>query len=623
MIVAGDARKGDGMCGIMGYVGHQSVVPILLGGLGCLEYRGYDSAGIALEQGADIVRYRSQGKLSQLKALLPDPPPFTTCGIGHTRWATHGSPTEVNAHPHMSVDGRIAVVHNGTIENFEELRAELEAEGYRFSSETDTEVLPHLIHRALRQGAESLAAAVERALECVRGAYGIAVLSADHPGEIVVASVSSPIVVGMGDGELFLASDESALAGHVRSVLRLGDGEIITLREGGIFLFRGSHAEIEDRLEDISTSVESAHHDGYTHMMLKEIHEQPEALANTLRGRLMASEGIIQLGGIVSHIERLATSRRIILVACGSAYYASLAGKLFFERLAGIPVEVAHASEFQYGDTPIGFQDVVIGVSQSGETADTIGAIRFAKKQGALCLGVTNKPGTLLPRITDGGVFLQAGPEHAVASTKAFSAQIIVLLLMALRVAMARGTRAERVRSLMPHVAAVPALLEDVLKKEEQVRQIAREYQHAVRVMFIGRRFAVPLSFEAALKVAEVGYIDAFGYPAGELKHGPIALIKEGVPVFALALASDVQDKMLSNMQEVAARGAHVIAVVTAGDTRANGIARHVIEVPDIPEELTAVVCAPLFQLLSYYLGVLRGNDVDHPRNLAKAVTVE
>lgn len=612
------------MCGIIGYIGEQDAAPILLEGLRILKYRGYDSAGIALLEEGAINRWRVEGKPDKLVELLSEINPKGSCGIGHNRWATHGRPSVENAHPHLSEDGRIAVVHNGTIENFTTLRAILEKEGYRFSSETDTEVLPHLIDRELQHGALNLEDAVERALAYVDGAYGIAVIAADFPGEIVAASLYSPIVIGLGTGELLLASDETALAGHVGSVLRLGNGEIITLHANGAYAFRGSREDVTARIERISVFPESIDHRGYEHMMLKEIHEQPEALANTLRGRLNVEQGIVKLGGLESKVERrLADSRRIVIVACGTALYAGMVGKLLIERFARIPVEVLHASEFQYQNPVVGFQDVVIGISQSGETADTVRAITLADELGALCLGVTNRTGTLLPRVTHAGVFLQAGPEHAVASTKAFTAQVVILALIAIRIAVARGMNSERVEALIQALGTVPSLLAQSLEAESQVMEIAKEYQHAQRAIFIGRRFGLPIALEGALKLAEISYIDALGFPAGELKHGWIALLEEGVPVFCVARQDDLQGKMLSNMEEVASRGGHVIALATEGDERPHSVARHVISLPHAPEELTPIVCAPVMQLLAYHMGVLRGTDVDNPRNLAKAVTVE
>lgn len=615
------------MCGIIGYIGPRQAAGIITNGLITLKSRGYDSAGLAIAHGSTLERARVEGKPEGLQALLSASPIEGTVGIGHNRWATHGHPSQENAHPHFSNGVRVAVVHNGTIENYESLRTKLSAKGFVFDSETDTEVLPNLIEwELLHGGAHSLADATARALAQVEGTYGIAVMSSMFPDEIVAARQHSPLLLGLGDGELFIASEEYAICSDANRMIVLKDGEIVTLKRNGSFDFHGSRESAEmirNRIAPITATPSTAELQGYQFMMLLEIHEQPKAVINALRGRLHHGKEV-RLGGLTGPVEQqLAAARRIVIVACGTSYYAGLVGKLYIERFAEVPVEVVYASEFKYDKALVREGDVVIGISQSGETADTIGAVALGKERGALCLGVTNRTNTSLPRLTHAGVFLQAGPEHAVASTKAYTAQVVILGLIAARIAHARGKDSTELQAFVQSLANVPALLEQALACEEQVKRIVEEYRNIHRALFIGRRYGVPLAYEGALKLREIAYIDALGTPAGELKHGTLALVEDGVPVFAICRADELQSKMLSSMQEVSARGGHVIAITTKGDTRPTSVARHVIELPDAPEELTPIICAPVMQLLAYYFGVILGHDVDHPRNLAKSVTVE
>lgn len=618
------------MCGIFGYIGQKEAAKILIEGLKRLEYRGYDSAGVAvIEQGTDCkhIEYQKRpGKVAEVERYLEASPIAGTIGIAHTRWATHGSPTRENAHPHLSHSGRVAVVHNGIFENYEALRQKLKAKGYAFDSDTDTEVLPHLIEERLKQGDSTLAGATAAALAEVAGAYAVAVLSADHPDEIVVARLSSPLIVGIGEHELFVTSDRLALAGYTETLLYVGDGEVMSLSQNGKISLVGQSVPLSrERFESMHISAEDIGLKGHAHYMHKEIHEQPDAMRNTLRGRIDRARKTVVLGGLTHELERrIADSRKIVLCGCGTALYAAMAGKLFLERLARIPVEVEAASEYRYREPLLGGGDVLIGISQSGETADTQGALQLGQERGALLLGITNREGSSISRQVSAGFYLHVGPERAVASTKAFVGQVVVLMLLALRLAEVRGTVAiERRGALLRALTELPMQLEEVLALEERIRQIAGEYRNVKRIICIGRGYGVPLAYEGALKLREVSYLDAEGYPAGELKHGPLALVEEGVPVIATVLRDSLQEKMLSNIAEVDSRGGHVIAIATRGDSRVLEHATQVLELPDAPEELLPMLAAPVYQLFAYHLGVLRGNDVDQPRNLAKSVTVE
>ena len=611
------------MCGIIGYTGTQQAVPFITRGLLCLKYRGYDSAGVALIENGAIRRFRVSGKPEELADLMADTAVDSTVAIGHNRWATHGKPSVENAHPHTSTNGRVAVVHNGTVENHATLRTRLQSEGYIFTSETDTEVLPNLIERELKLSPSiKLEEAVKRALSHVEGAYGIAVLSADHQKEIVVAALHSPIVIGIAKHGLFVASDETALSGIADYMVHLRDFELATLSQDTPLQVSGDNEYVQ--IEKVSDVQANSALGVFKHLMQKEVHEQPDSIARTLAGRLDSVKGRVTLGGLLDVSQRLVVTRRIVIVACGTSYYAGLAGKQLIERYTDIPVEVEHASEFIYRDIVLGPQDTVIAISQSGETADTIRAVQRAQEYGALCLGITNRTGTKLPRHTDGGVFLQAGPEQAVASTKSFTSQIVALAMIAIKLAMNRhdGRKQEAVRLTM-ELGRVPSLMRKVLENEELIQKIAREYYQAQRVIFIGRRFGYPIAMEGALKLKEIAYIDAHGFPAGELKHGPLALIEKGTPVIAIAREGELLDKMVSNIEEVRARGGIIIAITTEGNRSVDNIANHIIPLPKALEDLTPIIAAPVLQLFAYHMGILRGVDVDTPRNLAKAVSVE
>ena len=590
------------MCGIIGYIGEKKAAPILIEGLKRLEYRGYDSAGLATVSPVLAV-VKVVGKVAGLEAYKNT---AGTLGIGHTRWATHGEPSERNAHPHCS--RMVAVVHNGIIENHEQLKRELSAEGVVFRSETDTEVLPHLISRALHSGADSLETAVVSALAKIDGAYAIAVASSDYPNELVAACNSSPLVIGIGERELYLASDELALAGKVSAVVHVHDGEVVTLKRNGSYTFRGvALADVSARLEEPALHEEISK-DGHAHFMHKEILEQPQTMRNVLAGRLR--EGMpVTFGGLSSEIEgRLRDARRVMLVGCGTSLFAAMAVRDLFERVSGVMCEAEQAAEFSYRSPVLSLQDVVVGISQSGETADTLKAMLLAKERHALCLGVTNRVGSTLSKRVRQGIYLHAGPEIAVASTKAFTAQATVLSLLALRVAELKG--------VLPPVwiqsglGILPKLLQESLAEEERIKALAYRYANAKRMILIGRGSGVALALEGALKVREVAYMDAHGLSAAELKHGTLALVEKGVPVIALMPQgrTGLREKMLSNLEEVKARGGDVLPFEAK---------------PGLPEELVPIVLAPMVQLLAYHLGVARGVDVDRPRNLAKSVTVE
>ncbi len=608
------------MCGIIGYIGTRQARPVLIEGLKRLEYRGYDSAGIAtIEPGyyasaLQLSVYKQPGKIQNLEEYLKGLNHPGTLGIGHTRWATHGEPSERNAHPHISgtlVPGmmfsELAVVHNGIVENYESLRAELRAEGYCFLSDTDTEVLPHLIARELKRGSKSLEDAVAHALVYVEGAYAIAVISCNHPDTVVAACNSSPLVIGIGTDELYLASDEAALAGNVSAVVHLKDGDLAVLERNGSYRFRGlSIAEAAARREAPQVQTGDISKGSYAHYMLKEIHEQPQALKNALATHLRDGQPI-RFGGLTGDMEaRLTDARRIVLAACGTSLFAAMAGTSPIECIGGVMCQAEQSAEFAYRDPVLSSADVVIGISQSGETADTLKAMALAKDRHALCLSITNRVGSTLAKRTRLGMYLHAGPEIAVASTKAFTSQVAMLLLFALRLAELRGRDVSE--ALVRDMARLPQLVGDALKRDGEMQALAQKYASAKRMILIGRGPGVPLALEGALKIREVAYLDAHGLSASELKHGTLALVEKGVPVIALVPSGALRSKTLSNLEEVKARGGDVIP----------------LEMPEgVSEELLPIVLAPLVQLLAYHLGVLRGVDVDQPRNLAKSVTVE
>ncbi|RME70240.1 MAG: glutamine--fructose-6-phosphate transaminase (isomerizing) [Planctomycetota bacterium] len=608
------------MCGIFGYVGLRSATPVLLEGLRQLEYRGYDSAGIAtLDGGLQVVR--SVGKIAALERRLRDRPLDGSCGIAHTRWATHGAPTEANAHPHTDCRGEIAVIHNGIIENHAALRRELEARGHRFRSETDTEVLAHLIEESYEGDLEQ---AVERALGRVRGAFGIAVMRDGEPGRIVLARRGSPLVIGIGVNEHFAASDVTALVRHTRQVLHLEDDEIAVIEPGGFRIARlGDGAEIDREVETVDWEVGDVDRGGYPHYMLKEICEQPETIRNALRGRIVLDEGIPKLGGLEAVMDEIRRCRHVAIVSCGTSYYAGLVARYLFEEFTDLTVEVELASEFRYRRLNLTDGTMVLAISQSGETADTLAAVREAKRKGALCLGLVNAVGSTIARETHAGVYLHAGPEIGVASTKAFTSQVAILTLMAVLFGRHGRLSLHEGRRVLTELMRIPELLERLLERRDEIAALAQRYADCEHFLYIGRKFSYPIALEGALKIKEIAYVHAEGYAAGEMKHGPLALIDPSYTCVALCPAGDLQEKTLSNMQELKARGGRMIAVATEGDGAAAAIADDVVEVPATLECLSPLLEVVPLQLFAYELAVRKGRDVDKPRNLAKSVTVE
>ncbi|MBI4552425.1 MAG: glutamine--fructose-6-phosphate transaminase (isomerizing) [Candidatus Latescibacteria bacterium] len=608
------------MCGIVGYVGTREVLPILLGGLKRLEYRGYDSAGIAALQSGRLSTVKTVGRLSRLEEEITGIGFDAGLGIGHTRWATHGEPSTINAHPHTDCRGNIALVHNGIIENFEGLKRLLEEKGHRFRSATDTEVLAHLIEE-FYEG--DLAEAVTVALHHVEGTYGIAVIAQREPGVLVAARHGSPLVVGLSEGERFLASDVAALIEHTDRVIYLKDGERVVLTQDDVKVSSIDGVTLRPEETRITWDLEAIERGGFDHFMLKEIFEQPTAVVNSLRGRLDVQHGSAILGGLNLTHDDLAGIRRIILTACGTSWHAGLVGEYMLEELTRIPVEVEYASEFRYRSPIIDDGTLVFAISQSGETAETLAAIREAKKRGAKTLGICNVVGSTIARECDGGIYLHAGPEIGVASTKAFTAQISVLALLTLLLAHAREHYRERRLVIARELQHIPEKMRQVLDLNDRIRQIAEEYADRNNALYLGRFFNFPVALEGALKLKEISYIHAEGYPAAEMKHGPIALIDKNMPVVFIATQDRVYDKIMSNIEEVRARKGQVIAIATEGDTWIGKKADHVIYIPDIDPFLVALLSVIPLQLLAYHIAVLRGCDVDKPRNLAKSVTVE
>ncbi|MBE3069369.1 MAG: glutamine--fructose-6-phosphate transaminase (isomerizing) [Planctomycetes bacterium] len=610
------------MCGIVGYIGSKQAYPILLEGLKRLEYRGYDSAGVALHQNHDghLMVAKAKGRISELEALLAGRDTSGTLGIAHTRWATHGSPNDVNAHPHTDTSGRLAVVHNGIIENWSALRQLLESEGVEFRSDTDTEVLAHLFARYYKGDLEK---AVQQGLREVRGAYGIAVVHADQPDMFVAARKGSPLIIGVGEGEYVVASDASAIIEHTTNVIYLEDNEMATLSRNGLTTATVDAVPTFKEVQQVEWSLEQIEKKNYPHFMLKEIMEQPESLADTMRGRLDAETGEVVLGGIRDLSKPLAHARRLILTACGTAWHAGLVGEFLFEDLARIPTEVEYASEFRYRNPIVDEGTIVIGISQSGETADTLAAMREARLKGALALGIVNVVGSTIARETDAGVYLHCGPEIGVASTKAFSSQLVVLIMTAMFLGRRRHLAPYQAREIIKGLRKVPEQVRHVLGLNDQIREVAAAYKDCPNWLYLGRGYNYPVALEGALKLKEISYVHAEGLPAAEMKHGPIALITEEMPVVFLANKGLQYEKVLSNMEEVRSRGGQVIAVATEGDDEIRRLAKHVLYVPDVPEPFQPILNVVPLQLLAYHVAVLRGCAVDKPRNLAKSVTVE
>jgi glucosamine--fructose-6-phosphate aminotransferase (isomerizing) len=611
------------MCGIVGYVGSRPALGVLLSGLGRLEYRGYDSAGYALQYNDSLLIRKCVGRVSELASLDPGIGGEATAGIAHTRWATHGEPSIANAHPHTDSACRIALVHNGIIENYKTLKNRLEAEGEVFRSETDTEVLTALISREMKKTGDLLSA-VKAALSQVRGAYGIAVLSADQPSTLVAARYGSPLVVGIGDGENIVASDVAAIVAHTRNVVYLEEGELVEITTLGVQSHGSDPRMIRERMTRVDWDLSEIEKDGFPHYMLKEIHSQPESLRNAFRGRLDPAEGTAHLGGLNMTPEEMKAVKRIIITACGTSWHAGLIGKYILESMARIPVDVEYASEFRYRDPVIGEGTLVFVISQSGETADTIAALKLAKEEGAKCLGIVNVVGSTIARETDAGVYIHAGPEIGVASTKAFTSQVMILSLIGLALGRARGCISlDEGLELVRHIREVPEKVQTILGRADMVRELAREFTYASNFLYLGRGVNYPVALEGALKLKEISYIHAEGYPAAEMKHGPIALIDDLMPVMVIAAKDAAYDKIMSNIQEVKARRGRILAVATEGDTDIRSHAQWVIEVPAVADQLTPLLTVIPLQLLAYYVAVARGCDVDKPRNLAKSVTVE
>jgi glucosamine--fructose-6-phosphate aminotransferase (isomerizing) len=614
------------MCGIVAYIGKKQAYPIILKGLKRLEYRGYDSAGIALLNENQINLYKRQGKVANLEEFAANKDLNGTSGIGHTRWATHGAPNDVNAHPHYSTDGNLALIHNGIIENYDTLRKELILHGYVFKSETDTEVLVHLIDDIQKNEHVSIAEAVRLALLNVVGAYAIVVISKDNPNQLIAARKSSPLVVGIGgEGDFYLASDATPIVEYTKRVVYLEDEEIaIVDLNDGLKIFNINNQEKTPYIQQLELQLEALEKGGYEHFMLKEIHEQPRSIRDCFRGRMNADEGWVSLGGIKEYEQKMINAQRIVMVACGTSWHACLVGEYLFEDLARINVEVEYASEFRYRNPIINENDIVIAVSQSGETADTMAALELAKSKGATILGICNVVGSSISRITDAGSYTHAGPEIGVASTKAFTAQVTVLTLMALSLAHKKGTISDtKFHTMLAELEAIPEKVKMVLEKNDLIEKIALEYKDATNALYLGRGSSFPVALEGALKLKEISYIHAEGYPAAEMKHGPIALIDEEMPVFVIATKGTSYEKVVSNIQEVKARKGKIIAIVTDGDETVREIADHIIEIPDTDEHLVPILATVPFQLLSYHIAVMRGCNVDQPRNLAKSVTVE
>ncbi|HEX6816430.1 MAG TPA: glutamine--fructose-6-phosphate transaminase (isomerizing) [Gemmatimonadaceae bacterium] len=608
------------MCGIVGYVGPRLASPLLLEGLKRLEYRGYDSAGVAIMNGKGVETRKAPGKISELETLVLAAPIHGTLGIAHTRWATHGAPNFCNAHPHVSCNNEIAVVHNGIIENGSSLRQALEDVGHTFRSETDTEVLAHLIEEFFDGNLEE---AVLEALRKVEGTYGIAVVSSRDPNKIVAARKGSPLLVGLGEGEYFVASDVSAILAHTRQVIYLDDGDLAVLERDGYRIIDMQALPMTRAVSSIDWDLDMIERGGFPHFMLKEIFEQPTTIENTMRGRLLVEDGTAKLGGINLTNDELLQFDNIVITACGTSWHSALIGEFMIEELARIPVEVEYASEFRYRNPVIGPKTLCIVISQSGETADTLAAMREAQKRGARALGIVNVVGSTIARESDGGIYIHAGPEIGVASTKAFTSQVMALALFTLRLARLRGLPAEDGRRVVKALQALPAQIKDVLDRADEIESIAEEFADAANFLYLGRGYNFPAALEGALKLKEISYIHAEGYPAAEMKHGPIALIDENMPVVFIAPHDSVFDKVVSNVQEVKARGGRVIALTSRSEPSLAGKIDYEIRVPETIDMFTPILAAVPLQLLAYYIAVKRGSNVDQPRNLAKSVTVE
>jgi glucosamine--fructose-6-phosphate aminotransferase (isomerizing) len=610
------------MCGIVGYIGEKNSVPILINGLKRLEYRGYDSAGIGILSNNHSVVIKNKGKVSLLEERIEKSNLSGKIGIGHTRWATHGVPNEINAHPHFNTARNLFVIHNGIIENFRTLKKGLEKLGYEFQTETDSEVLPHLIDSFLKKG-YPLFKAVRLALTEVEGTYGIAVIYEKEPDKIVAARKGSPLVIGLGDNENFVASDVSAILAHTKQVIYLEDGELVEVYKDKFIAKTISDAEIEKEVHEISMTLDEIDKGGFPHFMLKEIMEQPETLNNSMRGRILYEKGTSILGGVTDVIGRLVNSKRIIITACGTSWHAALVGEYMLEQFCRIPTEVEYASEFRYRNPIINQDDAILFISQSGETADTLAALREAKLKGALVLGICNVVGSSIPRETMAGVYTHAGPEIGVASTKAFTSQLVVLALITLLIARRKNMSQAEGRSIAEELMALPDKINKILKLNDQIEKIASEFKDANNFLYLGRGYNFPVALEGALKLKEISYIHAEGYPAAEMKHGPIALIDENMPVVFIAPKDSTYDKIISNIEEVKARGGRIIAIATDNDNGIDELVDYTIKIPSTIRMLMPILTVIPLQLLAYHIAVKKGLNVDQPRNLAKSVTVE
>ena len=618
------------MCGITGYIGYRDAYPIVINGLKRLEYRGYDSSGIMMYDGKEMNLSKTKGKVADLEFIVnnEEKRKVGKIGIGHTRWATHGVPNDTNSHPHFSEQGELAIVHNGIIENYDTLKKELISRGYTFKSDTDTEVLINLIQEVKKNEKCKLGKAVQLALTNVVGAYAIAVFDKTKPNELVVAKLGSPIAIGVGkeNNEFFVASDASPFLEYTKNAIYLEDEELAVIKIGKEIKVRKimDDTMVATNVQKLKMSLEQIEKGGYDHFMLKEIHEQPKAIIDTYRGRMLPDQGIIKMSGVDDHLAKFLNADRIIIIACGTSWHAGLVAEYLFEDMARIPVEVEYASEFRYRNPIVTSKDVVIAISQSGETADTLAAIKLAKSKGAFVFGVCNVVGSSIARETHAGAYTHAGPEIGVASTKAFTTQITVLSLIALKLAKEKGTLSTPAfQNYLRTLELIPAQIEQLLKIDDKVKEIAAVYKDATNCLYLGRGFNFPVALEGALKLKEISYIHAEGYPAAEMKHGPIALIDENMPIFVIATNKGHYEKVVSNIQEIKSRSGKIIAVVTEGDTQVKEIADHVIEIPETLEALTPLLTTIPFQLLSYHIAVMLNKNVDQPRNLAKSVTVE
>ena len=613
------------MCGIVGYVGAKEAYPIIIKGLKRLEYRGYDSAGVSIGNKDGISLLKQKGKVADLEAYVADKDSSGSIGIGHTRWATHGVPNQLNAHPHISGDGKLSIIHNGIIENYASIKKALEEKGHVFKSDTDTEVLIHLIEEIKNHEKVNLFEAVRIALAKVIGAYAIVVMEEGVNNEFIAARKGSPLVIGVGRNEYYIASDATPIIEYTNEVVYLEDGEIARVNSGEKLEIKTIENESKTPyIHELELSLDTIEKDGFPHFMLKEIYEQPKSILDTMRGRIDPETKEVKLGGISDYEQKLMNADRIIIVACGTSWHAGLIGEYLFEDFARIPVEVEYASEFRYRNPIIRESDVVLAISQSGETADTLAALELAKEKGATILGICNVVGSSIPRLTHAGSYTHAGPEIGVASTKAFTTQVVVLTLMALMIGKKKGTLSTTdYRQIITELELIPGKVEKVLQTNKQIEEIAKEFKDVSNFLYLGRGYNFPVALEGALKLKEISYIHAEGYPAAEMKHGPIALIDDEMPIVVIATKKGNYEKVVSNIQEVKARGGRLIAIVTEGDTTVKELADYCIEIPNCFEELTPLLTNIPLQLLSYHIALMRGCNVDQPRNLAKSVTVE